>query len=144
MKVDYYKPNGHIIATWEPEDVKTIEYVTWEWDVTDKIYANGRAMAGLFYTKGKNKLNIKNMQLLQNGKVIDEDLHRGFADETRATSKRKNYLYFLNVRQYDPKARYTLRAEVSGYAGTDSYGNVIFSLAPYEDFKTVENDKTKQ
>lgn len=144
MKVDYYKPNGHIIATWKPEDVKTIEYVTWEWDVTDKIYANGRAMAGLFYTKGKNKLNIKNMQLLQNGKVIDEDLHRGFADETRTTSKRKNYLYFLNVHQYDPKARYTLRAEVSGYAGTDSYGNVIFSLAPYEDFKTVENDKTKQ
>ena len=141
LKIDYYRPGGHIIATWEPKDVKTNDYVVWEWDVTPKVYANGRAMAGLFYTQGKNKLNIKKMQLLENGKVIAEDTHRGFADETRATSKPKNYLYFLDVKDYKPQARYTLRAEVSGYAGTESYGNVIFSLAPYQDFSAVEADK---
>ena len=141
LKIDYYRPGGHIIATWEPKDVKTNDYVVWEWEVTPKVYANGRIMAGLFYTKGKNKLNIKKMQLLENGKVIAEDTHRGFADETRATSKPKNYLYFLDVKDYKPQARYTLRAEVSGYAGTDSYGNVIFSLAPYQDFSAVEADK---
>ena len=141
LKIDYYRPGGHIIATWEPKDVKTNDYVVWEWDVTSKVYANGRAMAGLFYTKGKNKLNIKKMQLLENGKVIAEDTHRGFADETRATSKPKNYLYFLDVKDYKPQAKYILRAEVSGYTGTDSYGNVIFSLAPYKDFSAVETDK---
>lgn len=141
LKIDYYRPGGHIIATWEPKDVKTNDYVAWEWDVTPKVYANGRVMAGLFYTKGKNKLNIKKMQLLENGKVIAEDTHRGFADETRATSKPKNYLYFLDVKDYKPQAKYTLRAEVSGYTGTDSYGNVIFSLAPYQDFSAVETDK---
>ena len=77
------------------------------------------------------------------GKVIAEDLHRGFADRTRATGARKNYLYFLDVKNYKPGARYTLSVEVSGYRGTDSYGNVIFSLAPYEPFTKVESDKRK-
>ena len=45
-----------------------------------------------------NKLEI--LQLLENGKVIAEDLHRGFADETRTTGKRKNYLYYLDVNFY--------------------------------------------
>ncbi|MDY3069189.1 MAG: beta-N-acetylhexosaminidase [Parabacteroides sp.] len=141
LKVDYYKPDCHIIATWSPDMVKTIDYTTWEFDVTNKVYDNGRAMAGLFYTKGENRLNINKMQLLENGVVIAEDLHRGFADETRATGKRKNYLYYLDVKNYKKNAKYTLRMEVSGYRGTDSYGNVIFSLSPYEPFKSVESDK---
>lgn len=142
LKVDYYKPNCHIIATWSPNMVTNIDYTTWEFDVTNKVYDNGRAMAGLFYTKGNNRLNINKMQLLENGVVIAEDLHRGFADETRATGKRKNYLYYLDVKNYKKNAKYTLRMEVSGYRGTDSYGNVIFSLSPYEPFKSVESDKT--
>ena len=99
-------------------------------------------MAGLFYTKGNDRLNIKSMQLLENGKVIAEDLHWGFADETRTTGKRKNYLYYLDVKNYRKDAKYTLRMEVSGYRGTDSYGNVIFSLSPYVPFQSVESDKT--
>lgn len=142
LKVDYYRPDCHVIATWSPEKVSFIDYTTWEFDVTDKVYDNGRAMAGLFYTKGNDRLNIKSMQLLENGKVIAEDLHRGFADETRTTGKRKNYLYYLDVKNYRKDAKYTLRMEVSGYRGTDSYGNVIFSLSPYMPFQSVESDKT--
>ena len=142
LKVDYYRPDCHVIATWSPEKVSFIDYTTWEFDVTDKVYDNGRAMAGLFYTKGNDRLNIKSMQLLENGKVIAEDLHRGFADETRTTGKRKNYLYYLDVKNYRKDAKYTLRMEVSGYRGTDSYGNVIFSLSPYVPFQSVESDKT--
>lgn len=141
LKIDYYRPGGHIIATWQPSDIRHIEYRTLEWDVTRKVYANGRAMAGLYFTKGKNPLNIKKMQLLENGKVIAEDNHRGFADANRATGKRKTYLYYLPVNQYNPTARYTLRAEVSGYNGTDSYGNVTFSLSPYQPFTVTEADK---
>ena len=139
MNVDYYRPGGHIIATWKPEDLTTVDYSTWEWDVTKKVYADGRVMAGLYYTKGTNFVNIRSMQLLEDGKIIAEDNHRGFADDTRATGKRKNYLYFLPVKKYNPKARYTLRAEVSGYNGKDSYGNVIFSLSPYKPFSAVES-----
>ena len=109
-----------------------------EWDVTDRVYASGSVMAGLYFTKGKNPLNIKRMQLLENGQVIAEDTHRGFADLTRATGKRKTYLYQLAIDRYRPEARYTLRAEVSGYGGTDSYGNAIFSLSPYQPFTATE------
>lgn len=143
LKVDYYRPGGHVIAEWKPEQVKTGDYVTWTFDVTEKVYADGCAMAGLFLTKGNDPLNIRKMQLLEDGKVIAEDLHRGFADRTRATGSRKNYLYYLDVKNYRPNARYTLSMEVSGYRGTDSYGNVIFSLAPYVPFKAVESDKKK-
>ena len=138
LKVDYYRPGGHIIATWQPSDLITPTYKTLEWDVTNKVYTEGRMMAGMYYTKGKNFVNIRRMQLLEDGKVIAEDNHRGFADKTRTTGKRKNYLYFLPVEKYNPNAKYTLRAEVSGYNGTDSYGNVICSLSPYVPFSAVE------
>lgn len=98
-------------------------------------------MAGLYLTKGKNPLNIKKMQLLENGKVIAEDNHRGFADSNRATGSRKTYIYYLPVKNYNPSARYTLRAEVSGYNGTDSYGNVTFSLSPDQPFTVTETSK---
>ena len=79
---------------------------------------------------------------MDNGKVLVESHNRVFADETRTTGKRKNYLYYLDVKNYQKDAKYTLRMEVSGYRGTDSYGNVIFSLSPYVPFQSVESDKT--
>ena len=138
LHTDYYQPGGYIVGTWQPSDIVTVDYRTLEWDVTDRVYASGSVMAGLYFTKGKNPLNIKRMQLLENGQVIAEDTHRGFADLTRATGKRKTYLYQLAIDRYRPEARYTLRAEVSGYGGTDSYGNAIFSLSPYQPFTATE------
>lgn len=137
LKIDYFKSNGHIIAQWTPQDISR-EYRILEWDVTEKVYASGRVMAGLFYTKG-NFLNINSMQLLEDGVVISEDYHRGFADDTRETGKKKIYLYDLEVKQYQPEKRYKLCAEVSGYQGTESYGNVVFNLTPYKPFTVVES-----
>lgn len=136
LKIDYFRPNGHIIAQWTPLDISR-EYRILEWDVTAKVYANGRITAGLFYTKG-SFLNINSMQLLEDGVVISEDNHRGFADATRETNMKKVYLYDLEVKQYKPEKRYALRAEVSGYQGTESYGNVTFNLTPYNPFTVIE------
>ena len=137
MKVDYFKSDCHIIGTWNPGCLAD-DCVDLEWDVTHKVYADGRAMAGLYYTYGDHRLNIHGMQLLEDGKVIAEDLHEGFADETRATSKYKTYLYYLDIKDYKEGSKYTLRVKVSGQKGNDSYGNVIFSLSPYEPFSAVE------
>lgn len=49
-KMDYYKPGGFIVDTWSPETIKE-EYSIIEYDVTDKVYTEGRAQAGLFFTK---------------------------------------------------------------------------------------------
>ena len=137
MKVDYFRKDCHVIGTWSPKALSD-GCVEWEWDVTDKVYADGRAMAGLYYTHGDNRLKVHGMELLEDGKVIAEDLHLGFADETRATSKYKTYLYYLDVMDYKKGSKYTLRIKVSGHKGNDSYGNVIFSLSPYEPFTSVE------
>lgn len=141
LKIDYYKPDCHTIDTWSPENVSYIDYTTWEFDVTDKIYDNGRVMVGLYYTKGDNRLNIKSARLLEDGVIISEDLHRGFADETRATSKRKSFIYYMDVNNYSKESKYTLQIETSGYGGISSYGNIIFSLSPYIPFNKVEIDK---
>lgn len=137
LKVDYYRDGGYITGTWSPADIST-EYKIKEWDVTKKIYANGRIMAGLFYTKGDAFLNIRKMQLLENGKVISEDIHEGLADKFRGTHATKTYLYYLKVDKYNPKATYTVRAEIAGKGGTDSYGNFTFNLSPYKPFTVVE------
>lgn len=137
LKIDYFQPGGYIIGTWAPADISP-EYKVLEWDVTKQVYANGRSTAGLFHTKGESFLNIKKIQLLENGKVISEDTHRGFADNFRGTNKTKTYLYSLDVDNYNTDAKYTIKAEVSGYNGTDTYGNLTFSLSPYEPFVITE------
>ncbi len=140
LKVDYYKKGGYISGTWKPSDISD-EYKTLEWDVTSKVYANGRAYAGFYYTSGNHFLDIAQVDLLENGKVISSDIHHGLADKFRGTNKTKTFQYNLTVDQYDPKATYTIVAKIKGNNGTDSYGNFTFNLSPYVPFKVVESDK---
>ncbi|MBD8390474.1 beta-N-acetylhexosaminidase [Dysgonomonas sp. BGC7] len=137
LKIDYYRPGGYIAGTWTPAEISS-KYKILEWDVTNKVYANGRITAGLFHTEGESFLNIKKVQLLENGKVISEDTHRGFADNFRGTNKTKTYLYSLKVDSYNANSKYTVKAEISGYNGTNTYGNFTFSLSPYQPFIVTE------
>ena len=70
--------------------------------------------------------------------VWSVDRCMAYAVENNNTVKQRE----LDVKNYRKDAKYTLRMEVSGYRGTDSYGNVIFSLSPYVPFQSVESDKT--
>ena len=117
--------------------VKT-ETTPMEFDVTEKVYANGRAIAGYYFTGGDNFLEISKVELLENGNVISEDVHDGLADTFRGTNKTKTFLYHVKVDNYNPKAKYTVRAHVKGQNGTDSNGNFTFNLSPYEPFSVVE------
>lgn len=137
LKVDYYRPGGYITGKWTPAMVKT-ETTPMEFDVTEKVYTNGRAIAGYYFTGGDNFLEISKVELLENGKVISEDVHDGLADTFRGTNKTKTFLYHVKVDNYNPKAKYTLRAHVKGQNGTDSNGNFTFNLSPYEPFTVVE------
>ncbi len=137
LKVEYYREGGYISGTWSPEKL-TSEFANMEWDVTKKVYANGRINAGFFFTKGKNFMNIKKVELLEDSKVISTDKHDGLADDFRGTHKTKTYFYSLKVDGYKPSAKYTLRALVKGKDGVDSYGNFTFNLSPYKPFTVVE------
>ncbi|MBF0647392.1 beta-N-acetylhexosaminidase [Dysgonomonas sp. GY75] len=137
MRIDYFRKGGYITGKWSPADLST-DYKPLEWDITKKVYANGRAIAGFYYTNGQNFMDIRKVQLLEDGRVISEDIHQGLADKQRDTSLPKTYLYNLQVDTYNPNAKYTLRAEVAGKGGTDSYGNFTFNLSPYKPFTVIE------
>lgn len=137
LKIDYYRPGGYITGTWKPEQLTT-EFSSLEWDVTPKVYADGRIMAGFYHTAGKNFMDIRKVELLENGKVVSTDEHAGLADEFRGTHKTKTYVYNLALDKYKPKAKYTIRAEVKGNGGTESSGNFTFNLSPYKPFTVVE------
>lgn len=137
LKVDYFRKGGYITGTWTPKDID-LEYKPIEWDVTKKVYTEGRIIAGFFYTHGESFMNIRKAELLEDGKVISVDNHQGLADKFRGTNKTKTFLYNLKVDNYNPKAKYTLRAEVAGKEGTDSFGNFTFNLSPYKPFTKAE------
>ncbi|MFI3315637.1 MAG: beta-N-acetylhexosaminidase [Rikenellaceae bacterium] len=135
LKIDYYREGGYIVNQWTPEDVKS-DFTTVEWDVTSKVYASGRAIAGFYATKGENSIEIQSVELLENGKVISSDSH------TSMSQVKKNifrpYNYDLEVEKYNPKSKYTIQVTFKGDKGTDSYGNVTFNLSPYVPFSVVE------
>ncbi|HAY3593487.1 beta-N-acetylhexosaminidase [Elizabethkingia anophelis] len=137
LKVDYYKTGGYISGKWTQNDIKE-EFADLSFDVTSKIYANGRIAIGFFYTSGKNFLEIDGAQLLEDGKVISEDLHHALADIFRGTNKIKPFYYNFKIDQYNPKAKYMVKAKVRGAGGTDSNGNFTFNLSPYKPFTAVE------
>lgn len=137
LKVDYYKTGGYISGKWTQNDIKE-EFSDLSFDVTSKIYANGRIVTGFFYTSGKNFLEIDGAQLLEDGKVISEDLHHALADIFRGTNKIKPFYYNFKIDQYNPKAKYMVKAKVRGAGGTDSNGNFTFNLSPYKPFTAVE------
>jgi len=140
VKIDYYKPGGYITGKWGPQQLGN-DYQNLEWDVTKKTYSDGRIMAGFYYTSGANFMEIKKVELLENGKVVAQDEHPGIADKFRGTHKTKSFLYHLELNHYNPKAKYTLRAIVKGINGTDSNGNFTYNLSPYNRLNVVEPGK---
>ena len=135
LKMDYFTPGGYITAQWAPADI-TDSYQTKVWDVTKKVYASGRVITGFYQIKGKNSLEIESAELLEDGKVISIDAHHSVAKEKKNIFR--PYNYNLEVKNYNPKATYTLRAKIKGADGTDSYGNIAFNLNPYKPFTVVE------
>lgn len=143
LKVDYFKEGGYIVGNWQPAQISTT-FKTLEWDVTASVYANGRAQAGFFFTEGSSFLKVRNVRLLKNGVLVDEDRHEALADKFRGIPFKKNmFFYSLKTDSYDPSAKYTLTAEVAGDKSNDSNGNVTFNLSPYKPFEVTEAVKRK-
>lgn len=137
MRIDYYHTGGYIAGTWSSQDIQE-EYTTISFDVTKKIYDNGRAQAGFFFVDGKNFLEIDGVQLLQDGRIVEEDGHHALADKFRGTNKIKPFYYNFTVKSYDPNAKYEIRARIRGVGGVDSKGNFTFNLSPGIPFNKIE------
>lgn len=141
LHIDYFKKGGYIIGNWDSSQITTT-FKTKQWNVTPKVYAAGRIQAGFLYTGGKSFLKIRNVKLLENGKVVASDDHLSVADKFRATPFKKDmFFYVLQLKKYNPKAKYTLQAEIAGEKDIDSKGNITFNLSPEKPFTVVERLK---
>jgi hexosaminidase len=132
LGIEYYKEGGYTIGNWTPEDLKAGSNIK-EWDVTTQTTTTGRIQVGFFFTGGDSFLQIQRVTLLEDGNPIAEDVHLGIADRFRGIPYKKDmFLYNFALDTFNPKAKYTIRAQVSGTQGNDSFGNVTYSLAPYQ------------
>lgn len=109
---------------WEPAVVKPARRNdpevngTLEWDVTAAVTGPGQYEV-LFRHQGGLPLIVDAVALLEGGREIARDVHRGHAGE----GDNKN-VYRLTVPQPAPGAKLLLRAVANGWGGADSRGEV--------------------
>jgi hexosaminidase len=115
---------GVRIGGWQPAQITT-QLAPRQWDLGDKIKAAGTLSVTFQYVRGAHGLDIAWAALEENGKEISRDTHVGF---TGYQPRHATYTLAMPVPR--PDARYTLRAQVAGDGGTDSYGEVTFVLKP--------------
>lgn len=108
VKVDSWSPQQ------TPQDWKVHDFST-----ADTIKAAGTYEVAFLYNKGTHALDISEVSLLQDGKVIATDKHAGFSGGSL-----KGVAYTLKLPKYKAGAKYTLQARIKGSGGTDSHGEV--------------------
>lgn len=118
MGVNFDPTNVTQIGSWSPSVISTSP-VTLTWDITSNVVKGGEVNASFWYTTGADGLWIYSATLLENGVMIDQDVHTGFAGDGSS-----NWVYILRLPERKPGATYTLQASVAGRGGTASSGNV--------------------
>lgn len=97
-----------------PSDWKVVEIST-----ADVIKTSGKLKVVFLYKKGQHALDINEVLLLENGKVISSDKHLGFSG-----GELKKVVYELDIKKLNKNAKYTLKANIKGNGGTESYGEI--------------------
>ena len=107
-----------LIGRWGPPQLQP-EPVDLTWPVTSMIRGNGSITVKLQYTGGNNGLKTAWVALLENGKEVARDTHRGVSGFSH-----EDHLYHLTLSDYKTGATYEVRANVVGAGGTNSNGMV--------------------
>lgn len=130
MGINYRRDTSVKIGGWTPAQINTTG-VTLEWDVTANVATTGPRTVIFDSIAGTNGLDVAWVALLENGREICRDEHVGYSgDEPPDPSNPSDPVYTLDVPAPKAGAHYTLRARVAGSGGTDSRGNVNWSLKP--------------
>ena len=106
------------IDSWTPEQTPA-NWETVEFSTDGKITGSGTYEVAFLYKKGAHALEISEVSLLENGRVVDTDKHDAFSG-----GKLTGIVYNLKLPKAKRGAKYTLRARVKGSGGTDSAGEV--------------------
>lgn len=106
------------IGQWNPQSVG-MDFKTLSFEVTEQISGKGNFEVGVLYQKGAHAVDIQSVALLQNGKQVSIDRHRGYSG-----SDLKDILYQLKVTEYTAGDTFTIQVTLKGSGGHDTYGEV--------------------
>ena len=107
--------NAKKVADWTPESVQP---GVCEWNVTSDVAAGNNTVT-FVYSRGNNALRVKSLVLLENGVPVAEDSH-----VCHSGVEQKGIVYKLVLPAVKQGATYTLKAELEGVDGQNTYGTV--------------------
>lgn len=114
-------PYSAEVAQWSPATVSEQKQPTTV-DVTKHITTAGAQQVVFQYQSGGNRLDIHQVELLENGKVVATDTHLGFTG-----GQSKDNTYSLQLKKLDKQATYTIRYAANTDGGTDSTGSITLN-----------------
>ncbi len=117
-------PKTTQLGTWSTDKVSKKPTAV-KFNITKAMKAPGNYQVVFQYTGGLHRMDIDQVELLENGKVIHTDTHPGIAG-----GQSKDNIYTLTVKSIKPKATYTLRATMHSEGGTDSNGTISLQEMP--------------
>lgn len=109
---------------WSPKETPR-SYADHSWQITKPLVPGKETRVFFQYTKGRHRLNIKNVRLTA-GPLTIEDKHFGFTGE----AKRDN-VWFFTIPADAPATGWQLTASIEGDGGNDSHG--IITIAGPDD-----------
>jgi len=110
-------------GNWSPQQT-TQDWQQQSFSTAGEIKAANTYEVAFLYSKGAHALDISEVSLLEDGKVVATDKHAGFSGGIL-----KNIVYKLELTSFNKNAKYTLRATTKGSGGTDSHGEVKIQAA---------------
>jgi predicted phosphodiesterase len=117
-------PKRTTIGSWSPGEVgATVQPV--RFDFTGAIDSPGLWLLRFQYTKGRARLTIRDVRLLQNGKEVGRDTHHGVVYSGGASRN----VYKLPVRSHKEGDRYAVIADIHGERDKHCWGNLTLEKA---------------
>ena len=123
-----------VAANWTPKYCST-KYQKINFDIKG-IDASSFWYLDFVYKKGANRIDIRSVKLLENGKVISSDIHNGFAGGALVNNR-----YRLYVKSFNEKATYSIEVDMKSDGGTDSYGIIAIAKSEFKE-PTVKVETT--
>lgn len=110
-------PGTNNTYEWTPELLAEGQVNAYAKSVTPK--KNGSLQISFLYQGGGSGLDIKSVDIVENGKIIASKKESGFAGQNP-----KNNIYTIDSPSLKAGAKYTLRIAMAGAGGTDSRGKI--------------------
>lgn len=111
---------GKIISKWKPGSHDNQSHQAVSYDITNAIEGEGTYTVTFRFTRGRSRLNITKVELLENGKPIATDAHQGYAGDAHSANR-----YTLKLENHAFGTQYALRVTAKTDGSTNSSGNIF-------------------